>query len=289
MRFNYSFYGLLCVLILTFSSCSNVVQKETETEIVLSSEEELPNKIIVPGLQSILDSNLLEGSILIFNSQKQKYYSNDFEWKEEGELPASTFKIVNSIIALETNVIEDENKIFIWDGKKRQIKTWEQDLTLNEAFRYSCVPCYQELASEIGAIRMKKYLDMLNYNNMDFDSSTVNKFWLEGSSIITQMEQIDFLRRFYNDKLLISKRTKNLVKEMMLLKQTSEYNLYGKTGWSITNDVNNGWFVGFLETEYGPYFFATNIEPKDEFDMELFSVVRKQVTMEALTHFGFIE
>ena len=49
----------------------------------------------------------------------------------EGQLPASTFKIPNSIIALETGVVADPDKdIFKWDGVVRSIEAWNKDHTL---------------------------------------------------------------------------------------------------------------------------------------------------------------
>ena len=49
----------------------------------------------------------------------------------EGQLPASTFKIPNSIIALETGVVEDPDKdVFKWDGVTRSIEAWNKDHTL---------------------------------------------------------------------------------------------------------------------------------------------------------------
>ena len=68
--------------------------------------------IYTPDLKLILDSSNVIGSIMVYDAQKQLYYSNDFKWANTGRLPASTFKIVNSIIALETGVVEDENSPF---------------------------------------------------------------------------------------------------------------------------------------------------------------------------------
>ena len=83
----------------------------------------------------------LKGSVLIYDLQKNTYYSNDFGWAAQGQLPASTFKIVNSIIGLESGIIDD-SVVFKWDGEQKWNKYWMQDLDLNHAFQYSCVSCY---------------------------------------------------------------------------------------------------------------------------------------------------
>lgn len=126
---------------------SDKVEKQEKTEKITESE-----------FQTIIDSSNVEGSILIYDFTENKYYSNNFEWANKGRLPASTFKIPNSIIALETNVVKDDSTLLKWDGKKRRLKNWEQDLTLKEAFHFSCVPCYQEIAQKIGVKRMNEYL-----------------------------------------------------------------------------------------------------------------------------------
>jgi len=84
------------------------------------------------------------------------------------------------MIALETAVVENDSSLFRWNGEDRMLEVWEQDLTLKEAFHYSCVPCYQEIARKIGANRMNRYLDTLNYGTMEVDSTNIDRFWLQG-------------------------------------------------------------------------------------------------------------
>ncbi len=143
------------------------------------------NNILKPEFQSIIDSSEVIGSILIYDLSEDTYYSNDYEWSNKGNLPASTFKIVNSIIRLETDVIESDSTLFKWDGKKKWLKNWEQDLVLKSAFQFSCVPCYQEVARKIGPKKMNAYIQKLNYGNLKIDSTNIDSFWLEGESRIS--------------------------------------------------------------------------------------------------------
>lgn len=218
-------------------------------------------KTLVPEFNKILDSLKVKGAILIYDFTNKTYYSNDFSWAKTGIIPASTFKIPNSIIALETGVIKNDSDVFKWNGEKRWNKKWEQDLTFKEAFQVSCVPCYQEVARKVGFKRMKDYLNKLNYKEMVFDNTTIDNFWLDGESKISQTQQIQFLKRFYFSELPIAKRTETIVKSIMLIEKTDEYTLSGKTGLSANNDLYNGWFVGYFEIKNNIYFFATNLEP----------------------------
>ena len=267
-----------------FFSCTG---KKTDSDKIQEKEKEF--EIIVPQFQNIIDSAFVEGAILIYDLENDKCYSNDFNWSKKGHLPASTFKITNSIIAIETGIVENDSILFKWDGEKKRLKNWEQDLILRDAFHYSCVPCYQEIATKIGVKNMKKYLDTLDYGNMDVDSNNINLFWLEGESRISQFQQIDFLRKFFESKLPISQRTETIMKRMMVIEENESYKLSGKTGWSIRNGNNNGWFVGYIETNNKTYFFATNIEPKQQFNMDMFPMIRNDVTFKALEQMEIIK
>lgn len=231
--------------------------------------------------QTILDSANVQGAILLFDPKKEEYYSNDFQWCASGQLPASTFKIPNSIIALETGIIENKQTLFKWNGEKRAFPIWEQDLNLKDAFHFSCVPCYKELARKIGVERMVVYTDKLDYGKMEVATNSIENFWLIGNSKINQFQQIDFLQRFQESQLPIKDRSEKIMKELMMIEHNKDYKISGKTGWSITENINNGWFVGYIEAKNQVFYFATNIEPKDDFDMQQFSKVRKTVTYRA--------
>ncbi|MEE9362919.1 MAG: class D beta-lactamase [Cellulophaga sp.] len=266
--------SLTIFLILCFSCKDKTTSKEIRKSV--------NNKILISEFQTIIDSSDVIGSILIYDLKKDIYYSNDFEWSSTGNLPASTFKIANSIIGLETGVIENDSAIFKWDRKKKWLKKWEQDLTFKKAFQFSCVPCYQEVARKIGTKRMNDYVEKLKYGNLKINSTNIDKFWLEGESRISQMQQIYFLKRFYNFELPISERTKKIMSTIMLIEQTEQYKLSGKSGLSRSNEKYNGWFVGYIELKNDTYFFATNLEPKKEFDLDSFIKKRQDLTLTAL-------
>ena len=245
------------------------------------------NYITKPQLGQILQKAKLKGAILLYDLAEDKYYSNDFTVANQGFLPASTFKIPNSIIALETGVVASDSFVFKWDGQKRQLASWEKDLTFAEAIKVSCVPCYQEIARNVGLERMRAYLDKFGYPGMVFDEQTLDKFWLEGPSRISLFEQIDFMRRFAGSMLPISKRTEQIVKKMLLHEHTDNYQLRGKTGWAMREGHNTGWFVGYVQLNDRQMFFATCVEPLPDFNMDNFAGIRKQVSLEALQLLGF--
>jgi beta-lactamase class D len=267
-----------------FVSCSQPGKQEKS-----QVNETVSSAIYRQDLQQILDSVQVKGSVLVYDPQSKRSWSNDFSRCNLGFLPASTFKIVNSIIALETGVVENDSTLFSWNGEKRRLPVWEQDLIFRDAFQVSCVPCYQEIARKIGVRRMKEFLDKLDYGNMVVDSGNIDIFWLEGDSRISMNQQLVFLERLYNAELPVSERTIRIIKRMMILEKNTGYTFSGKTGWAVRNGNNTGWFVGYLEKNNQVYYIVTNIEPLEEFNMDLFPKIRTGISQEAFRRLKIIE
>ncbi|MCY7352789.1 MAG: class D beta-lactamase [Cytophagaceae bacterium] len=221
-------------------------------------------KITERNFKKYFDEYGVKGSFLLFDLKRNQYVAYDDVRCREGFLPASTFKIPNTVIGLETGVIADTSFVIKWDGVKRGISAWNRDHTLASAMRVSAVPYYQELARRVGVKRYQKILPKLKFGQMDAQANNVDRFWLEGRSRITQYEQIDFLKRLYLNELPVSRRSMDLTKDILLLDEKPGYKLWGKTGWSNDSKdpshANNGWFVGWLQHEGNTCFFAINVD-----------------------------
>ena len=131
--------------------------------------------------------------------QKTNIYNK--ERSENKYLPASTFKIVNTLIALQEKIVKDENEIIKWNGKDYGMAVWNKDQNMKTAFATSCVWFYQELSKKIGNDIYLKYLKNINYGN-EKTGPIVESFWLEGDLRITAVEQIELLRKIYNKELI---------------------------------------------------------------------------------------
>jgi beta-lactamase class D len=225
------------------------------------------------------------GSFLLYDLNANKYIYYDSARCNKQFTPASTFKIPNSIIGLETGVIADENFVIPWDGVKRRFEEWNRDLDLKTAIKVSAVPYYQELARRVGEERMKEMITKLNYGNMDI-SGGIDQFWLTGNLKISQFQQIEFLVKLYKDELPVSARSMKITKEIMLNEDTLGYVLRAKTGWGDMGKQSIGWWVGWVEKEGNAYFFATNIESMDP--PEIFAAARKTITRNILVELGIL-
>jgi beta-lactamase class D len=93
-------------------------------------------------------------------------------------LPASTFKVVNALVALETGVVAGPDEVIAWDGIDRGYGPWNQDHTLVTAMEHSVVWYYQEVARRSGRERMQQYVDLIGYGNQDIS---------DGSASVTQI------------------------------------------------------------------------------------------------------
>lgn len=181
-------------------------------------------------------------------------------------LPASTFKIASSLIALETGVAEDLDLALPFDPEATPPadwwpESWRRDQTMRTAFRDSVYWYYQEIARRIGPERMRSHLTRWSYGNEEAGPE-VDSFWLHGDLRISPLEQVDFLRRLHHGELGASERSTALVKELMLLEERSGWRLSGKTGTSeATPTRERGWLVGWLEGPDGEVlFYALHME-----------------------------
>ena len=216
-----------------------------------------------------------------FDGKSLNEYGSNLNRGDVAYIPASTFKIVNALIALQHGKANTQ-EVFKWDGKPKFIKSWERDMTLAEAMQASAVPVYQTLAKRIGTPLMKKELERIGYGNMQVGSQ-VDQFWLKGPLTITPTEQVKFLYQLGKGQLAFKPEVQQQVKEMLYVERRGENRLYAKSGWGMDVDPQVGWYVGFVEKADGQVVsFALNMKMNEGDDVNL----RKQLTLDALDKLG---
>jgi beta-lactamase class D len=248
-----------------------------------------PNNVTEDNsLKKYFDSANVTGSFGLFdNGQGNFTIYNLKRFRDSSYTPASTFKIVNSLIGIQTGIISDENMIIKWDSVKRWNPDWNKDLTMEEAFKVSAVPYYQEVARRIGKDTMKRWIDSLSYGNKNI-SGPVDSFWLNNHLKITADEELGLVKKLYFDQLAFFSRTQGIVRKVMLREDNSNYKLSYKTGWGKNENGDElGWVVGWIEENKHPYFFVLNIESADHhIDM---ANVRMKILKGILTQLGFFQ
>ena len=239
------------------------------------------NVEIHPEFKSYFDEYKVEGCFLLYDFQKNKTLIYNENRCNQGFLPASTFKIVNSLIGIETGIITGENFVIPWDSVVRQIPAWNREHNLASAFRNSVVPWYQELARRIGTGRMQNWVTKARFGEMDIQDENIDLFWLTGNSSITPFEQLDFQKRLIKNDLPFSQPTIDLVKKIMIIEKTPGYIFRGKTGWATMGEKNVGWLVGYFEKGNSIYAYVVNVESGEE-DASLFQKSREGITRKIL-------
>lgn len=234
-------------------------------------------------LADLFHKNKVEGTIVISSLDGTTVFLHNKERATTQLLPASTFKILNTLIALDEKVIANEQEIITWDGKDRGLSVWNKDHSIETALPVSCIWFYQELARRIGMKKYAKHLKAADYGNQTAGPE-ISDFWLVGDLAISAFEQIEFLKALYARSLPYDKEHQNLLNKLLLVKQTPDYTLYGKTGWATRIPQPHGWFVGYVESKGTAWFFATNIVITQKSDAKY----RKAITIEALKRKGII-
>lgn len=202
------------------------------------------------------------GTFVAYKVDDDQVIASDDDRSGEAKLPASTFKIPNSVIALETGVVGDPDKdVFKWDGFTRSIEAWNRDHTLRSAIAASAVPVYQEIARRIDAERMQKYLDLFDYGNRNIGGG-IDQFWLTGDLRIDPIQQVDFVDRLRLGKLPVSKRSQELVADILPVTKAGDSIIRAKSGLlgAEIGKPTLGWMVGWAEKGSARTVFALNLD-----------------------------
>jgi len=201
----------------------------------------------------------LQGTFVLYDIAGDKLMGYNRTRAQIRYIPASTFKIPNSLIGLTVGTVKDVDEVLPYGGKPQFLKAWEQDMSLRDAIKISNVPVYQELARRTGLNRMRQGVAALQYGNGEIGTS-VDNFWLQGPLKISAIEQTGFLARLGQLQLPLPRRAQLSVREIAFLESGNNWALYGKTGWSMTDKPKIGWWVGWVQKGDEIYSFALNID-----------------------------
>lgn len=252
----------------------------------------VPRYEVRKSLQKHLADEGTVGAFAAFRVDDQQLIASDNSRARDPVLPASTFKIPNSVIALETGIVADPDKdVFKWDGVTRSIADWNKDHTLRTAIAVSAVPVYQEIARRIGNERMQKYVDAFEYGNGDIGGG-IDRFWLTGGLRISPLQQIAFVDKLRRGALPVSKRAQELTRDILPVTKAGDSIIRAKTGLTGVTDTTMtdgaktsvGWLVGWAEKGSAQTVFALNMDMRDQ----ALSPRRMAIAQKCLNDFGAI-
>lgn len=207
----------------------------------------------------------LHGTFVLYDVAADRYTVHDRERARTRFVPASTFKIPNTLIGLTAGSVKSVDEVLPYGGGKQMFKAWEQDMSLREAIKVSNVPVYQELARRTGPRQMREQLARIGYGNNDI-GTVVDRFWLDGPLKISAEEQARFLARLAQDALPFPKAAMAATREIALVERTPGYALHAKTGRTFDDKRDIGWWVGWVEKGGKVYAFALNADMRSDAD-----------------------
>ncbi len=239
--------------------------------------------VLKKSWQQFYDKYNVVGTTVVLNVKTNELKVLNIERSDSAFLPASTFKILNSLIALQTGAVKSVDDTIVWDGVDRHWDKWNRDHTMRTAMPVSCIWFYQELARRIGIEDMRKWVDSADYGNKLLGSE-VDRFWLDGDIRISANQQIAFILKLVTDELPFDIDIQRRVKEIMITDSTQSYIVHSKTGWVKGAKKQIGWFVGYVETNKSKWIFATNIIINSKKQASY----RKKITYDILNYEGII-
>lgn len=211
------------------------------------------------ALKKHFDAAKVTGGILIYDLRRNKYTAFNAPRADQGFIPASTSKIIHSLIFLESGALKDENETLKWDGVKRSVETWNQDHDLRSAYKTSAVWFYVENSKRVGREKMQVYYDLADYGNRAINDFG-RDYWNQGDLRVTMREQIEFLKRLHENRVPFSARSIEIFKDISTVEKTAKYILRAKTGWSNAYQPGVGWYAGYVTRGADVYFFALEID-----------------------------
>ncbi len=151
------FVYLLTYFCLQVITLSNAQGQVVDDRIIPSGA------IIRPDFKKYFDECEVEGSVVILDNNRKQWYISDTSSIFLETLPASTFKIINLLIALETKTITDENQVIKWQGLTDTVKYGNRpeiyhDMSVKEAFQVSAVWVFLEITRKLDRNIYMKYL-----------------------------------------------------------------------------------------------------------------------------------
>lgn len=181
-------------------------------------------------------------------------------WATKPLSPASTFKVMLSLIAVETGALRGADEIVKWDGKPYPSRPeWQKDMALREAMQTSSENYFGTLATRIGHERLAEWVKRVGYGNGRVGTNPP-RIWHDGVLTVTAQQQLAFIDRLRRGDLPFSAKTIGSVKAAMRDDDAGSTRIYGKTGTHSDDGTGTAWWIGWVEGPQGNASFVLGID-----------------------------
>lgn len=232
-------------------------------------------------LKKYFDSSHVDGSFSFLNNQLGDITVYNMKLDTERLSTGTSFKILNTLIGVQTGKITNENMVIKTDSSTNK------NLTLKEAFNNSSVSYFQSIARQIGKDTMKSWVDSISYGNKNI-SGAVDSFWLNNTLKISPDEQLGLMSKIYFEQLPFQKYAQQMVESLMLQEDNTLYKLSYTTGAGVDEKNNSfNWTLGWIEENRHVYFFVSFVKSPDK-NLDLKSI-GVNISKSILKEMGFFK
>ncbi len=285
--------SVICFIVL--SGCSSkqekVVQIESNQLEHSAADDETEKKESENIREEMLDLsnafNSINGCAVLYSPSENKYSVYNKDMAEQEVSPYSTFKIISTLIGLHNNIIKDETSTMNYNGTQYQNTEWNGNLTLQKAFQTSCIWYFHQIIYSVGEEEVRKELSELKYGNCDVSEwkgssinpyEELNGFWLGSSLKISPYEQVEVLSKIFEGESFYGSDSVELLKKIMLIQDSKERKIYGKTGSGLNGEA---WFIGFAEKGQQRQYFAVYLNDSSQKE-RISSSVAKEIALKII-------
>lgn len=232
-------------------------------------------------IQALFNEAQIQGVLVTYDGRDYQVYGNQLDRASQSFIPASTFKMLNALIAIEHGKTHPD-EVFKWDGQPRSFAAWQRDFNLAEAMQASVVPVYQTLARRIGLELMQQEVKRIQFGNQKIGKK-VDDFWLVGPLQISPKQEAKFAYDLAMDHLAFKHETQQQVKKMLLIERRGDAKLYAKSGWGMDVEPQVGWYTGWVKQANGQVTsFALNLVMNEHSPLGQ----RKEIVLDSLDKLG---
>ena len=275
------------LLINTLKSMNRIAVLFILCFIIIMSSCTLNKAKINENLKKYFEEKSVSGSFALLNNQSGDITIYNMSLDTQRVSPGTSFKIINTLVGLETGVITDEAMLVKGENISNKDSLQTKAMDLKEAFKNSGNHYFREIAGRIGKDTLQIWIDSLQYGNKN-TGADITSAWSDNTLRITPDEQLGLMFKLYFDKLPFSKYAQQIVKNLMLIENNDKFKYSYATGTGFDDKQNKtGWVIGWVEENMHVFFFSTFINSADKsLDMEKTGA---DITQSILKELGFFK
>lgn len=176
--------------------------------------------------------------------------------------PADTYKILASLIFLETEVVASLDDDITWNGSGSDVPLMARTQSLSSAFSRPVDWVYAQLGDDVGTDRMEVWMSRTGYGN-EYTRSLDGRMWRDGTLTVTPFDQVELMEAIFGDQHPFDRYAAFDVIDLMTRESGPGWAMTYAAATAYADGTPYGWLIGSVETDAGAWAFAmnTDLEP----------------------------